>query len=137
MAQKKFNIKQETNLADGTSKFSSAWVTCDETEIASFLALLEGSYTVMVEHSSGGSDSPVTSYNILEKVGMKAEGRANTFTGIYGSNGGLVVSNTTDADSLSAVLTPMHLFEVDATLKPLASSIRPVLLAGASEAPVA
>lgn len=135
MAQKKFKLTQKVNL-NGVIKTVYSSIVCDETEIASFLAHLEGEYTVMVEHSSGGSDAVVASYNLLERVTYGAEGKANMRGGIYASGTGLAIKNSSNADEVSTTLSAMHLFEDDSTKKPSATSIRPVITQGAVAAAV-
>ncbi len=129
MAQKKFQIKQKVNLGDSV-KTAYATVVCEENEIDTLLAVMPGEITVMIEHKSVGNDNTVASYNVLERVTFKAEGRDNTSSGIYGSNGGLIVNNNIDSDAITNILVAMHPFTVDSTLKPLRSSVRPIILAG-------
>lgn len=130
MAQKTFNIRQTVNL-NGAISNRFATVVCEETEIDSILATLEGEYTVMVEHVSGGSDAVVSSYNLFAKATFKAEDTKNMIGGIYPSNGGLVIKNTIGPDDMTAILQNIHPFVDNSTKKPLASSIKTSIYAGA------
>lgn len=136
MAQKKFKISQKAN-ANGVVKYSSSVITCEETEIDTVLATLEGEYTVYIEHTSGGSDALVTNYNLLERVTFAAEGKANMRGGIYGSNDGLIIKNSISPDDLRDIVIQLHPFEDDSTKKPSATSVRPVINPGAYIAPSA
>lgn len=130
MAQKKFQISQRVNL-NGVLSNRYATVVCDETEIDSVLATLEGEYSVMVEHASGGSDAVVASYNLLQRITFKAEGMANMTGAIFASNGGLAIKNNLSIDELTDVVAQLHPFTDDISKKPSRDSIKPVVLAGA------
>uniref|UniRef100_UPI004047858B hypothetical protein n=1 Tax=Aliarcobacter sp. TaxID=2321116 RepID=UPI004047858B len=130
MAQKKFSLSQTVN-ANGVIKKVYANITCEESEIDTVLNMLEGEWTVMIEHKSGGSDATVASYNLLERVTFRAEGKANMSGAIFASNGGLVIKNGLSQDEITDVIALLHPFIDDATKKPAYESIKPIVKAGA------
>lgn len=130
MAQKKFSISQKVN-ANGVVKIIYTNVTCEESEIDSILAMLEGEYTVMIEHKKGGSDAVVAVYNLLERVTFRAEGKSNMSGAIFANNGGLVVKNGLSTDEITNTIAALHPFIDDATKKPAFETIKPILKAGA------
>lgn len=130
MAQKKFAVKQKVNV-NNVSKIIYANIVCEESEIDSVLTMLEGEYSVMIEDRKGGSDAVVTSYNLLERVTFRAEGKANMSGAIFANNGGLVIKNSINADEVAAIIELLHPFEDDATKKPDYNSIKPLIKAGA------
>lgn len=133
MAQKKFSISQKVN-ANGVVKTVYATITCEESEIDSILAMLEGEYTVMIEFKKGGTDAVVASYNLLERITFRAEGKSNMSGAIFASNGGLVVKNGLSVDEITNTISALHPFMDDATKKPAFETIKPILKAGARAA---
>lgn len=130
MAIKKYTISQTANC-NGVTKTVYSSITCNESELDAFLATLEGTYIVMGEVKRGGTDAVVASYNQLARVTYKAEGRKNIGGAIFASNGGLIIKNGVSVDELAGIISVMHLFEDDMTLKPEYNSIKPVITAGA------
>lgn len=130
MAQKEFTVKQKVN-ANGVIRNAYATVVCEESEINSIVGMLEGEYTVMAEHSKGGSDAQVNAYNLLTRATFKAEGKANMQGAIFASNGGLVIKNGLSVDEITNILSLIHPFKDDSTKKPDFNTIKPVITAGA------
>ena len=133
MAQKKFSVTQKVN-ANGVVKTVYSTITCEESEIDSILAMLEGEYTVMIEFKKGGTDAVVASYNLLERITFRAEGKANMSGAIFASNGGLVVKNGLSTDEITNTIAALHPFMDDSTKKPAFETIKPILKAGARAA---
>ena len=131
MAIKEFKITQNV-MINGALVARFTKIECEESDIAVFTAMLEGEVVVYEEKSrSGSSTTPVTSYNLLQRVTFKGDVK-NTFGGIYGSGNGLVIKNNINSDEITANLAPMHLFIGHPTAKPVVSTIKPLILAGTS-----
>lgn len=130
MAIKKYTISQ-TVKCNNVEKKVYASITCNEAELDAFLATLEGEYIVMGEIKRGGTDANVTSFNLLPRITFRAEGKKNISSAIFANNGGLVVKNGISVDEFAGIISAMHLFEDDATLKPDYTSIKPLITAGA------
>ena len=130
MAIKKYTISQ-TVKCNNVEKKVYATITCNESELDAFLATLEGQYIVMGEVKRGGTDANVTSFNLLPRITFRAEGKKNISSAIFANNGGLVVKNGISVDEFAGIISAMHLFEDDATLKPDYTSIKPLITAGA------
>lgn len=130
MSIKKYTISQ-TAKCNNVEKKVYASITCNEAELDAFLATLEGEYIVMGEIKRGGTDANVTSFNLLPRITFRAEGKKNISSAIFANNGGLVVKNGISVDEFAGIISAMHLFEDDPTLKPDYTSIKPLITAGA------
>lgn len=128
--QKQFSIRQNAKL-NGVPKTIYANVVCEESELDSLLATLEGEYVVMGEVRKGGSDADVKSYNLLERVTYRADGKKNISGAIFANNGGLVMKENTTVDSLTAIVSELHPFIDDPSLKPDYNTVKPLLKSGA------
>lgn len=126
---KEFKVTQNV-MINGALVTRFTKIECEESDIATFTAILEGEVIVYEEKSrTGSSTTQVELYNLLQRVTFKGDVK-NTFGGIYGSGNGMVIKNNINSDEISAILAPMHLFIGHPTAKPLGASIKPLILAG-------
>ena len=129
MAIKEFKVTQNV-MINGALVTRFTKIECEESDIASFTAILEGEVIVYEEKSrAGSSTTSVPSYNLLQRVTFKGDVK-NTFGGVYGSGNGLVIKNNINSDEITNILAPMHLFIGHPSAKPIASTIKPLILAG-------
>lgn len=115
MATKSYKLTQRVNL-NGNMVVSTAFMSCDQNELAAFLALLEGEVTVYEETQKVGvADTLVTSHNKISKILMPAEG--SRFASIR-PKGSLIVKNTVGVDDVTAAVKLFHPFAEAPSVKP-------------------
>lgn len=128
---KKFLVQQKVKL-NGVDYYASATVYAGSAaELSSFLALLEGEYTVMEEALKGGTATNVTNYDLISRISAKAEDTVSGYGSIFPNNRGFAVTNGKSADDFEAALVAVNMFADYPTKKPLPGTVKIVSKNGA------
>lgn len=117
---KKYKVTQKLNL-NGQKISTSFSITMEASDLAAFLALLEGGYEVseVIESNLTGASTLVANTNAHTQIGFVGE--VNGYT-VYDSlrpySGAIHFKNTASTDDITAVLGLTNPFPLHPTEKP-------------------
>ena len=123
MPAKTYQVTQTVNL-NGSKTSVSFQVHMEESELQSFLPLLEGGYTVKVVDSAlsntAGSDVLVSQVNKVSRITMSGNNGVGKETAyISGFNGQIMFKQSASFDDIRTVLYNAHPFKLIPTEKPI------------------
>ncbi len=128
MANKTYNVTQHVNLS-GTKKSTSFRFIGEEAELTSFLAQLEGGYTVTEQNESlskmVNADTVVTAYKRTNRISMSGKTAEGHFvsSSVRPFKGSIYLKQTVDSSDLEAIFRTSHPFPLAPTVTPNSLSL--------------